>query len=107
LNNNFENRFFFFSSLGRIGITDESDVRGSLPDVRNLFVGCEEIPPPYDNAMLLLVSDGVHDNFNPSALGKSLKEVYGDRLPPTYKAWTDVPEMEAIIEVLKSIKCFF
>jgi hypothetical protein len=79
---------------GRIGITDESNVRNSLPDVRNLYVGCQVLDP---SGVLLMMSDGVHDNFNPSALGKSPAQVFGERAQ-AYKSWTDVPEQEAIRE---------
>jgi serine/threonine protein phosphatase PrpC/uncharacterized FlaG/YvyC family protein len=53
---------------GRLG----PHLRGGLPDLRNLacyFWPCKE------GDVLLLVTDGVHDNFNPQVLGKLPSDV--------------------------------
>eukprot|EP01111_Echinosteliopsis_oligospora_P014285 TRINITY_DN5351_c0_g1_i1.p1 TRINITY_DN5351_c0_g1~~TRINITY_DN5351_c0_g1_i1.p1 ORF type:complete len:172 (-),score=30.29 TRINITY_DN5351_c0_g1_i1:62-577(-) len=65
----------------RSGLRDVTDCGGRLgpqpdtgiPDLRNLqvyFHPCDE------DDMLLMVSDGVHDNFDPEYLGKTPEECY-------------------------------
>jgi hypothetical protein len=64
-------------------------LRGGLPDLRNLacyFWPCKE------GDILLLVTDGVHDNLNPQILGKLPSDV---GLTAPNNEWKNVPHEEA------------
>ena len=53
---------------GRLGPCD----RDGKPDLRNLFVGSATVRR---NDLILIVSDGVHDNLDPELLGKHPRDI--------------------------------
>lgn len=66
---------------------------GGQPDLRNLdcyFAPCEE------DDIVMIVSDGVHDNFDPESLGKKPTDI-----GLNYEKWSEMDPMEA--EKLKNI----
>jgi len=89
----------------RINVTDVRDpggrlgpyLEGGVPDLRNLklsFMPCD----PGD--LLLLVSDGVHDNFDPQMLGKTPHQLGFSQILPDQN-WSDVSCDSAEAELAK------
>ena len=69
---------------GAIGAIDKSQIE---PDLRNLRLFSH---PCDDGDIIILVSDGIHDNFNPKYLGIAPKELKLD-----HNDWSDVGEADA------------
>ena len=69
-----------------------------LPDLRNValyYTLCE------DNDLIILASDGVHDNLDPQVLGKGPKDIENTNFP-TISDWKDIAE-ENQVEKLKTL----
>lgn len=92
----------------RMNVDDPRDPGGRLgpykgkgdPDLRNLdllYCGCN------DGDILILVSDGVHDNFDPMHIGKQPKDIG----ITDYDNWDDIPDEIATVKKTEFMnKCF-
>lgn len=87
----------------RYGAMDASDCGGRLgpqiegePDLRNLQLFFH---PCHVNDVILLLSDGIHDNFDPEHLGKSPREC---RIPADTWAGSDRDEAMSIKDLFRA-----
>jgi len=89
-----EEKVIEISRGNRIDVKDATDPGGRLgsyhddgaPDLRNLQCYYAEVE---DGDLVWIVSDGIHDNWNPIHLGAPVK-----RFRPSDSSWDDVPSSE-------------